>query len=209
MPYGSGPKLYKRKYPHTSGISIKHKLLVDKYFENGFNKDRAAQAAGYSAWRQYSNKLFNHPDVLAEIERRRMRLEKKYELTEQWIVQQLMALATSNVVLAKFIKIDENGKTYWDFTGATTEELSLIHDLQSDTIFTGGEDAKTIHKLKITKADPMRALELLGRIQGVFNKDRSGAAEINVDVKIDDTELARKLAFMLAKGVKKQEETKE
>lgn len=204
MPYGSGPKLYKRKYPHTKGISEKHKLLVHIYFQNGFNKDRAAQAAGFSSWRKYSNRLFNHPDVLAEIERRRIRLEKKYELSEEWLVQKLMELASSNVLLAKFTKVDENGVAYWDFTGANQEELALITDLQNDSVFS--PDAKLVRKMKIGKADPLKALDMLARIQGAFNKDKSNAPEVNVDVKIDDTELARKLAFMLAKGVKKQED---
>lgn len=204
MPYGEGPKLYKRKYPKTDGISIKHRLMVDHYFANGFNKDRAAQAAGFDSWRKYSNRLFNRPEVLQEIENRRRRLEKKYELTEQWIIEQLMKLATSNVALAKFIKLDEQGVPYWDFTGAGAEELALIQDLQTDTIFS--PDEKIVRKLKIVKPDPHRALEMLARIQGAFNKDKSNQAQVDVKVEIDDTELARKLAFMLAKGVNKQED---
>jgi phage terminase small subunit len=204
MPFGEGPTLYKRKYPHTKGISPKHKRLVDLYFANGFNKDKAARDAGYSAYRQYSNRLFYHPDVVAEIERRRLRLEQKYKLTEDWITERLMRLADADVQLAKFQKVDEQGVAYWDFTGATQEELALIKGLQSD-VEVSPEDGKAARKLKIDKPDSMRALEILARIQGMFKDKQQVEATVKVETNVSDAELARLIAFQLTKGAKASE----
>lgn len=205
------PKIYQRKYPHTKGISPRHKKLVDYYFANGFNKDKACRQAGYPSWRQYSNRLFNHPDVVAEIERRRLRLEQKYKLTEDWITERLMRLADSDLQLAKFKRVDEDGHPFWDFTGATEEELALIKELQTDTIFSpDGEEGKTLKKLKIGTPDAMRALEILARIQGMFKDKQQVEAKVEVTTNISDAELARRLAFQLTKGAKQaQEETTE
>ncbi|KKN56750.1 hypothetical protein LCGC14_0568930, partial [marine sediment metagenome] len=67
-------------------------------------------------------------------------------------------LADSSKTLAKYMKVDKDGKLDWDFTGATEKELALIKSLQVDDT-----------KFKIDMSDPLAVLNSLARIAGLFN----------------------------------------
>ena len=73
-----------------------------------------------------------------------------------------MTRAESSKTLAKFMKVDGNGKLDWDFTGATDKELQLIKSL---TV----EHSEKGKKYKIDTSDPLAVLNSLARIAGLFN----------------------------------------
>lgn len=162
-------------------ISDRHRRLAYYYFEANFNKDEAARRAGYQNVNKYSNRLFAREDVKQEIEKIRRKMMEKMELTNDWIIQRLMLLANSNVVLAKFRKVQEDGSLAWDFTGATEEELALIHNISTDTYVEGrGEGAKKVKKFKVEIIDPKNALDTLARIQGLFQEKQEVSVEVNL-----------------------------
>lgn len=166
--------LFKRRKP-----SLKHLKLVQAYFDCNFVKKEAAIRAGYSP--THTDRLFSHPDVVREIERRRGKLEARLDLTREWIVSRLMKLADSNITLAKYKKVDEDGAPYWDFTGASQEDMALLMEISQEGYIQGlGEGGKKIRKFKVAPGDPMAALMALARIQGLFDQNINVKGEIDI-----------------------------
>lgn len=172
--------MYQRRYPAIKRISARHKRLVDHYFDCNFVKAEACRRAGYKSPDKYATKLFKHPDVVAEIERRRKRLSEKFDLSRDWIVSRLMRLVESNLNLKKFMKVDDEGNLYWDFTDATDEEKLAINNLQVDTYVEAKGNGKVVTKMKVGAADPLGALQTLARIQGLFQDNVNVSGEVSV-----------------------------
>jgi len=171
------------KYKLNRTISEKHKALVRHFFECDFNKREACRRAGYPI--SYTSEVFKHPDVLDEIARRRSKTTEQFELSREWIVKRLMMLADSNLMLAKFKRIDEDGDLYWDFTGATPEELAVIQEITTDFYVEGkGPDARKIKKVKIKVSDPKAALDSLARIQGIYNDTVKVEGQVDIIQKL-------------------------
>ena len=145
---------------------------VDAYFSNGFIKEQAMLAGGYSKTtaRTRPQVCFDNPAVQAEINRRKSDMAKKHELSQEWLVAELMKKATAGETLSKFKKVDGQGQLHWDFTGATTEELSLVKDLGVEFTKMGrGDGAIDVTKFKMKEPDDQAALMALGRHLGFFN----------------------------------------
>ncbi len=145
---------------------------IDAYFENGGKQRDAMRAAGYaeSTATNFQVSVFQHPAVVAEIARRRKKLAKKHELTQDWIIERYMQLADAGKTLAKFKKVQEDGTLMWDFTEATEEDLALVSELGVDFYTEGrGPGAIDVKKFKIKTPDVQAALTALSRHLGLFN----------------------------------------
>src|SRR5262249_55845302 len=126
-------------------------------------------------------KTFRHPLVVAEIARRRAKLAEQSELTAEWIINRLMLIADANLILAKFKKVDADGTLSWDFSSATPEELAVISGLQTDIyVEMGAGGKKKVKKFKVESIDPLAALNMLARIQGLFNDKVEVQGEISI-----------------------------
>ena len=153
-------------------LSDKMFRAVTEYFTNGHNQYKALKDAGYSerTARDHPEQVFKHPAVVAEIQRRQAVANKAANLDQAWITERLMLLADSSKTLAQYMKVDENGKLDWDFTGATDKELQLIKSLTVEAYVEGrGEGAVNVKKYKIDTTDPLAVLNSLARIAGLFN----------------------------------------
>ena len=77
-----------------------------------------------------------------------------------------MKLADSGATLAQFKKTQPDGTLRWDFSDATSEELALIQGLAVE--FYTDDAGHVIKKFKIKDQDPLAALQVLSRIEGLF-----------------------------------------
>ena len=145
-------------------LSDKMFRAVTEYFTNGHNQYRALLAAGYTerTASDHPEQVFKHPAVVAEIARRQEAANDAANLDQAWITKRLMTLADSSKTLAKYMKVDADGKLDWDFTGATPKELQLIKSLAVEHTERG-------KKYKIDTSDPLAVLNSLARIAGLFN----------------------------------------
>jgi hypothetical protein len=171
--------------PHKPQTKLTHRQLaaIDAYFANGFNKAAALLEGGYKAScsQGYTKRFFDMPLVVAEVERRRAKIEKKHDLTNDWIVKRLMRIADAPAILAKFKQVGDDGALFWDFTGATEEELAVVQELMTDIYVEGrGASARAIKKFKVGVADAKAALDSLARIQGMFNDKIKVEGEISL-----------------------------
>lgn len=164
------PRYKKSKMPAKA--SDRQMAVINAYFENGFVKKAAMLAAGYaeSTATVRSGVVFDHPNVVKEIERRRAKMIKKHELSQDWIIERFMRLANAGETLAKFKVVQEDGSLMWDFDGATEDELALVQELGVDYYTEGrGKAAVSVKKFKVKSPDVQAALIALARHLGLFN----------------------------------------
>ncbi len=152
-----------------NGLSDKQHRVVTEYFANGMNEGQAMLSAGYneSTARDHPERVFRHPAVVAEIERRQERMALAANLDQAWIIERLMALADGSRTLAKYKKVTKAGQLYWDFTGVSEVELALIKTLTTESVASGQGEA-ILQKFKIDTTDPLAVLNSLARIAGLF-----------------------------------------
>lgn len=164
-------------------LSPKQLRAIDEYFSNGFRKRGALLKAGYSKSTadHAAASVFNNPLVREEIERRVERDRRKYDVTREWVIQRLARIANAGEILAPYRKVSEDGRLYYDFEGATPDELAVITELTTDEYAEGrGEDAVRIKKMKIAMADPKGALDSLARTLGLFQDSVKVEGEVSV-----------------------------
>lgn len=160
-------------------ISERHKLLVDKYFELGFNETAAAKAAGFAHANHYTTRLFAREDVKAEIAKRREKLAKKHEITQERILAEYAKIAFHG--LNKFLVPQKDGTLDWDFSGASEEELAAIKGMTVDYYTEGkGRAAVQMKKFKIDVMDKKAALDSLARHFGMFNDKVTVTGELSL-----------------------------
>lgn len=165
----------------------KDMVIINAYFDCGFIKDEAWRRCRRSNPQVYSWQFFARPEVKAEIARRMKKMEKKTELSANLLIDRLVSIVESYFALSKYKKVDEAGKLYWDFTGATEEELVAVNDLD-----------------KVGALDPNTAIDKLVRILGMYKDklEHTGKDGEPIAISLSNEELARKLAFLLTQGTK-------
>lgn len=178
MPKGNRKAKGNPAFKKHKGIKKPRKLelsrirAIDFYFENGFNKKAALLSAGFSESTATGRPqlVFDDPLVVAEIERRKAKLAERHEVTQDWVIERYKMIANAGMTLAKFKKIGKDGELFWDFSGATEEELAVINELATEIYMEGkGPRAQKIKKFKISISDPKAALDSLARHLGMFN----------------------------------------
>ncbi len=155
-------------------LSARHHRVIDEYFVNGRNQTQAMISQGYkeSSARLNSYQFFKNKAVATEIQAQERVMIERYDISKDWIIERLARIADSGKILSRFRKIDSKGMIYWDFRGATREDLEVIADLSVEEYKDGrGPGAADVKKTKITVNSPLQALEGLARIMG-FNQDK-------------------------------------
>lgn len=194
--------------PANPYISLQMEELVDAYFLNKGDKKAAMVAAGYSTeYDSYGYRLFATNGVKKLIEDRKKQLREKFEASFENIVAELGEIVRGYKRLAKYKKVDDKGSPYWDFTGATEEDLAFITSMDVEVTFEENEEEGgapvQVRKVKISGADlkdAKAALDSLSKIVGLDKNRVEISGPDGKPIEIDDKELARKLAFILTKG---------
>lgn len=160
-------------------LNPRHVGVIDRYFKNGFDKKEALLFNGYSdlTAKAMANSVFEHPAVIAEIERRQERLRKRFDLTEEWVVRRLMMLADANVAEI-LVKLKKNN---YDLNCLELEEGFAISEFVEETYQEGrGASAEEIKRQKLKFIDKKGALDSLARKLGLFKDNLSVAGEVSV-----------------------------
>jgi len=161
----------------------RHLLVINEYMKNGGRKKEAMLKAGYAAHSidNNTNQVFQHPDVLKEIDRREAKEVERSGVTVAWITERLKLQADAPRILAKFKIIGDDGELFWDFTGATEDELGVILGLSTEIFKDGkGDGSRDIKKFKIDVANPMPALNALARHLNMFKEDNAVRGEVSL-----------------------------
>lgn len=144
-------------------------IFVAEYLisENG---KKAAIAAGYAenSAAVTASKLLKKPNIREQIERKQQERLKRLQMTDDEILDSLAAVPRAEATIAKFLKVDQGGLLYYDFTEATDADLRAINpavqEIETQEYSEGrGEDKRNLIKSKVKFADRRGCLELLGR----------------------------------------------
>lgn len=148
-------------------ITPKQRLFAEKFLELNFNGAQAALAAGYSQKNSKisASDLLTNANVKAYIDRRKEQLMDEIGVTQIRVLKELAYIAFADVRKL----YDENGqlKNVNTLTDDMAAALMCI-DVFELVSFDGVKIGET---KKIKMNDKLRALELLGRYLGLFEKD--------------------------------------
>lgn len=138
-------------------LNDKQKRFVDEYLVD-LNATAAAKRAGYSEKTacEQGSRLLANVKVQAEIQKRKVELQNKLEITQERVRQELAAIAFANGT--DFATITQNGLVRLTPTSELTEEKKKAVASIKEGKF--GVEVK-LH-------DKVKALELLGRDLGMF-----------------------------------------
>lgn len=161
-------------------LTPKQVLFCKEYIKD-FNASRAALAAGYSKQTAYAMGAENlkKPQIQGYINQITKKKVEKLDISAEKVIEEIAKIAFSNV--------DDLGE--WDENGVfvlkSSEEMSDAAKAAISTInYSATKMGESLVKtdLKITKESKLKALELLGKYTGAFNKDESEKQNINIQI---------------------------
>lgn len=148
-------------------LSAKQRIFAEKFLEFNFNGTQAALAAGYSKNNANvsASDLLTRPNVKAYIEKRKEELINQIGVNQVKVLRELAYIAFADIRKL----YDENGqlKKVSDLTDDVAAALMCV-DVFELVAFDGVKVGET---KKIRMHDKLKALELLGRYLGLFEKD--------------------------------------
>lgn len=171
--------------------NAKHELFC-RYIVEGNTADDAFEMAGYKRQTQNAYRLKRRPDVSARIAELMERGLKRHDITVDRIMEEYAKLGFSDIRQA----FDAEGRLLLpkdipdSLAGAVTA-------LEINTVERGEGTVEHVAKFKL--ADKRSALADMGKHLNMFTEDITIKAEV-VQKTVSDLELARRLAFLLAKG---------
>lgn len=138
------------------------------------NQTQAAIRAGYSprSAREQGARLMARAHVRACIDRRMAERSRRAELSAERVVQELARIAFFNA--ADAVDLDEAKVR----AGACGDDTAAIASVKCKTTTTDGKSTsrETVER-EIKFVDKLKALELLGRHLGMFDRDRGAERE--------------------------------
>jgi len=187
-------------------LTEKQKIFVNEYLVD-LNATRAYKAAYPNVKKDDTaavngNRLLRNAKVKEYLDERMREREKRTEITQDKVLEELAAIAFSNG--SKYAKVieetvyDENGEVLLDSDGNIVKQKVVdlvLTDELSET------DKKAIASIKrgrngieISTCDKVRALELLGKHLGMFKEKVEVSGNINNPYEELTTEQLLKLA---------------
>lgn len=176
------------------GAAARKAAFIEAYIANGHNATAAAIAAGFSPKSAGSqgHDLLKKPEVAEAIKQRTIGLVKKYELTTDMVVKSLVQELTFDPAQL----YDEDG------------QLRAVKDLPEDARMAlvsveaeqHGSPQAPVYTRKIKWAAKHQAREQAMKHLGMFERDNEQRNPL-AGLVDDPSEVARRVAFLLAKGL--------
>jgi phage terminase small subunit len=154
-------------------VTPRQQRFVDEYLLD-LNATQAAIRAGYSAKTAEVTgcRLLRNVQVAAAIEERKTARAERLEVTADLVVGELAAIAFGD--LRDVVAWDADGVVTVRPSSEITDDAAraLQEIAQSIQVIPQRGDAEPIehHRLKVKRADRLRALELLGKHLGMFRE---------------------------------------
>lgn len=166
-------------------LTDKQKCFVDEYLKD-LNKKQAAIRANYSEKTadRIACETLQKPHVQAYLEKRRADLQRRTEVTQDKVINELAKIAFANgadfaqIVMQDVDKPKYNAKGL--LTGIKTVKVSTVKLFETEALDEDKKAAISCIKegkfgIEVSSYDKLRALELLGKYLGIFNDGASAA----------------------------------
>ena len=187
-------------------MTPKQQVFVQEYLKD-MNATQAAIRAGYSPKTAsvLGVRALRHPGVAAAIEAKKTARSKRADIDADWVLKRL-----ADEVLADFADLydDDGGNLKPVREWPLVWRQGLVSGLDVDEMKVGGRKIGEITKVKLS--DRIRRLELIGKhvdVQAFAERKEVGGIG-GGPLKVEDvtsTEVARRIAFLLAKAAKTTE----
>lgn len=159
--------------------------FIEEYLKD-LNQSQAAIRAGYkgkhSTAKISASRMMTNLNIRAEIDRRIAERSKKNEITADRVLQELAAIAFSDIR-----KIFDDKNDLREISKIDDETAKAISSIEVEVDKVGNRVFSTTKKIKLN--DKLRALQLVGNHIGMFKESSSSAEDIANALK----ELARGL----------------
>ena len=158
-------------------LTPKQKRFVEEYLVD-LNGTQAAIRAGYSkkSARNIAKENITKPHISAAITKACARRGERTGITADKVVHEIGKVAFAN--MEDFVEFGPDGVKLKDSEELSREQLAAVAQVSEHT---GKETSSTQFRLH----DKLKALELLGRHQGLFNElNIGGTGEVQVSVNI-------------------------
>ena len=151
-------------------LTPKEMRVIDEYFLNGFVKTDALASQGYGTPHTNTYEFFNRPLVKAEIAKRENAARRKFEVSQDTIIQELAAIGFAR--LSTLLDIQPDGSAVINLLQMTEAERAAIAEFTVEEYQDGkGDDARDVKKIKVKLHDKNGALDKLARHLGLY-KDK-------------------------------------
>lgn len=193
-------------------LTARQKRFVAEYLVD-LNATQAAIRAGYSAKtaEQQASRLLRNVQVRAAVEQGQQKTAAKLEVTKERIVEELAKIGFSNML--DYMRAGHDGDPYLDFSQLTRDQAAALSEVTVEDFKDGrGEDARDVRRVKFKLHDKKGALVDLAKMLGfvIEKHEHTGKDGGPIETReTSDNEVARRVAFMLAKGIqaKKSDES--
>lgn len=187
-------------------LTEKQKIFVNEYLVD-LNATRAYKVAYPNVKKDDTaavngNRLLRNAKVKEYLDERMREREKRTEITQDKVLEELAAIAFSNG--SKYAKVieetvyDENGEVLLDSDGNIVKQkvvdLVLTDELSETDKKAIASIKKSRNGIEISTCDKVRALELLGKHLGMFKEKVEVSGNINNPYEELTTEQLLKLA---------------
>jgi phage terminase small subunit len=153
------------KFSMLTELSDKHYYFCKRYILNNRNAAKAARDCGFNEWYCQIN-LLKQPLIQQEIERYSAERMKRFDVTADRIIAEMVKVAFGNV--AHFIRLMPDGQPIIDCSEVGEDDLAALSEITQDVYYERTssdpeEPAEPVKKTKIKFHSKVQALEWLGR----------------------------------------------
>ena len=151
------------------GLTPKQRKFVSEYLVD-LNATQAAIRAGFSqkTARAQGQRLLTNVDIANAIAAAQAKREKRTEITQDRVVQELARIAFGNS--RSVMSWTASGMRLRNSDDLTEDEAAIVSEVRETTTKDGGSMALKTH-------DKLKALELLGKHLGMFEKKTEDTAD--------------------------------
>ena len=156
---------------------------IDKFIEQyilTLNATDSAIIAGYSERSAYStgHRLLKNAEVQKKLQKERAMARKKFEINQEKVLNELARIGFG--LTTDLISIDEEGNvTFKNIDDLDEDQKAMISEFTSIRSV-NGDIVTTTTKVRVY--DKLKALEMLSRHLGLFEKDNKQKIQINVNI---------------------------
>lgn len=160
----------------------KQARFVEEYLID-LNATNAAKRAGYAEKTSYSigQRLLKHVEIQTAIEAAKARRSQRTEINQDAVIKEIAKVAFGDI--RTVMEWGPHGVRLKDSSELPDDASALVAEVSETTTESGGS-------LKLKVNDKLKALELLGKHLGIFEKnnklDISGGLTITVDYGDED-----------------------
>lgn len=156
-------------------LSLRHERLVDLYFgPANFCKSKALRMCGYAHPHKYT-RLFDHPAVAEEIERRHREVRERHRVDFDRVQDEIAKIAFFSIY--DVARLDEaTGDLLLDFRHLDAAAAAAIGEVTVEVYTEGsGDEAREVKRVRVKPWNKLDALDKLMR-HGGLSKDKGDAA---------------------------------